>query len=466
MSKKRAHHEVVFEELASEMKSGKKPGKILELLDQIQHEHINVDFSQAIDACGNTLLINSIHNALNLKKRDEFIQVANKLLDVDTKHIMAKINNQHHVNPLFCAILLQDNDLCLRLIPLCDLTAKISIAGYEGTTVTVTTLMMACRVMKRHCIEATVKLIQTLNEHHPSILSYSNELNETALITICKGVCDSDEDEIVPLELIKTGHSDPGAISTSFFNDLQQTTFALCIEQHFWNTAIQLCKTPHSRVDYIWKYDIEYFDSEFHSYTALDIMFKERDFYYLHNELNYLIKPSEIELLTILLNHYYEKSLTTNDAIWTTLSHRYIRHCCSVPFLRKIVNKKFGKAWVDRMCKDTETVYATSASFATEQPNGRLTLHHPYSVGDEYDPRHDAHPGYIIYDAHPVSQTRRRRRHHDPAARELPSAYARPATPEDDDYQYLDPSEEYQRRFLPVAGRKSGGKSTRRRRFT
>jgi hypothetical protein len=48
--------------------------------------------------------------------------------------------------------------------------------------------------------------------------------------------------------------------------------------------------------------------------------------------------------------------------------------------------------------------------------------------------------------------------------REVTSAYARPATPEDDNYHYFNPSQEYNSRFLPVAGRKSGGMSKRRRR--
>jgi hypothetical protein len=67
--KKRAHHEVIFDDLASEVLSGQKPGKMIQLLNQVQDEHIHVDFSQVDASSGNTLLMQSLENAMKFPKR-------------------------------------------------------------------------------------------------------------------------------------------------------------------------------------------------------------------------------------------------------------------------------------------------------------------------------------------------------------------------------------------------------------
>jgi len=490
---KRTQKQSNGDEIFELLQFNRRPGKILEILNNVEEGRIEVDFQQKYEK-GHTLLDEAIRSSDSFRNSESFIEIAIKLIQLDKDNYMIGYINPtgafKGTTPLIVACYRKLGKIALEMIkkgeackpsyqePELQFTAlmyacwscraevaielmkiitpeSICLTSHTGNTA----LMYACtRIDLTDVKEITIikEIIPVMKEKCPELIGHVDNDGYTALMILCNTYyilnfksLQKENIELALDALIKSGYSNPGYVneSYSYYGGKPHGVTALIVSimKANYPAAIKLAELPDANVDYIVRNDpFSYAEESFDNITAFDILLSLLE---VSSEDD--ITSDKKKLFNLLIDRYYNYKNSDNAEL-STLSDRYIRVCCNVSSLKKLLVGYFdskvngrGETMVKALCESRSKLGNLVAANATpvvrEQVERSKELMRPLEVTDSQgreDTVSESPMGFFSEDqVQRMSKIPRLTAQQSyPTAQPILNAYMRPASPSPDDF--------------------------------
>jgi hypothetical protein len=490
---KRSQKQILGDEVFELLQFNRKPGKIKQILTDVEEGKQELDFQQKYER-GNTLLDEAIKSSDSFRNSETFIEIAIKLIQLDKDNYMIGYINPNGAfkgtTPLIIACYRKLGKIALEMIkkgeacnpsyqePELQFTAlmyacwscraevaielmkiitpeSMCLISHTGNTA----LMYACSRIDLTDVKETIvikEIISVMKQKCPELIGHVDHDGYTALMIMCKTFyaydtpLQKEQIELIVDALIQSGNSNPGYVNKLYseYGNKQHcvTSLILSVMNQNYPAAIKLAELPDANVDYIVRNDpFVYAEESFDNTTAFDILLSLLEDFAVD-----AITPDQTKLFNLLMGRYYNYKNSDNAEL-STLSDRYIRVCCNNQSLKQMligyfdskVNGK-GETMVKALCENRSKLGNLVATNALPimgepqpaQPNG---LMRPLEVTDSQGRADTVSESpmqfFSVDEIQRMSKVPRLTAQQSyPTAQPIVSAYMRPASPSPDDF--------------------------------